>query len=168
MNVKRIELNLPTGPIKICTIWDFVKEIKREELHKDVLNDFRVAHFSYPEPQPYYRHTGLNAGEMYATTTHLLKQNPSSIVKELKKTSTNVERRSKNVGLQELLYEFSIKSMEDMGFPTHFFSVGQNRYALLCEQDVVFFIDKNYKQSIVCTNPKRNFILYVPNLRFSV
>lgn len=161
---KKIEFNSSVGPIKICTVWDFLLEVKKQyvpEIHQEIRINRTM------ENLPPY--AGLYADLVYlaAETSHILKQNPSSILVELKKTTTLKEKKSKSVNCFELLTELSLDSGMNMGIPTHFFSVGKNRYALVCEQDIILFVNKNYKQSLVCVNKRRNFTVYAPNLKVS-
>lgn len=156
-------VNSVTGPVKICTLWDFITEVKKElvgGVYKDVALMRKKAYQEYGA-----RIHSMQIGEAYAQTHHTLKLNPTSVLVELKKTTKKIERKAKHVDFEELLHELCIQSANEMGTPTHFFPIGANRYALVNVDDVRLFTKEDYTQSLVCLNSIRNFQVYVPNLK---
>lgn len=160
---KHIEFNTQAGAVKICTLWDFMNVVKREyvgEVYRDIALMRKKSYQEYGM----LSHSMMKS-EVYAQTHHVLKLNPSSVLVELKKTTTKVEKKAKHVDLEELLFEMTHKSLVEMGVPTHFFPIGSNRYALVGTEDVRLFTKADYTQSLVCLNSKRNFQIYAPNLK---
>jgi hypothetical protein len=111
------------------------------------------------------RYNTMATSEIYAQTSHVLKLNPTSVLVELKKTIKKIEKKSKAVDLEELLYDLCNQSAMQMGRPTHLFPIGTNRYALVVAEDIVLFTKADYTQSLVCMNSNRNFQIYAPNLK---
>jgi len=159
---KRLAMPTSAGYLELVTIWEFMKDVMVERIHPQVAEQYRTMHMREMNLSRRFAHPDTPT---CTEVTHLLKQNPSSVLVELKKTTTLKELKSKNVKLLDLLHDYVHKSMFEFGNPTHFFPVGQNRYALICKEDVRLVITETYKQSLVCTRPERNFILYVPNLK---
>ncbi len=160
---KHIEFNTAVGPIKICTLWDFMNEVKREyvgEVYRDIALMRKKSYQEYGM----LSHSMMKS-EAYAQTHHILKLNPTSVLVELKKTTKKIEKKGKHVDLEELLHQLGHESMVEMGVPTHFFPIGTNRYALVGSEDVRLFTKADYTQSLVCLNSKRNFQIYAPNLK---
>lgn len=153
------------GPIRVCNLWEFVMDVKKHELHKDI-----AVHYAEAQKNEYglMSHRYIIATEdtpMYSKTMHTLQQNPISILRELKNTTTSVDLRRENILLEPLLEKYSVESAINFGEPTHFFSVGRNKYLLACIDDVILYVNQSYDQSLVCKYPNRSFNLYVPNLR---
>jgi hypothetical protein len=163
--MNQFALPTPFGELKVCHLWDFLKEVRVYMVPAvaETLASRRVE--LYKESFKFYSNNDPQIQFAYAETEHLLKLNPSQVLVELKKTTTPIERRGKKVFLEPLVHDLVRKSMEDFGKLSHMFPVGQNRYALVDSEDIRLVIDKNYRQTLVCVNPKRNFTLYAPNLK---
>lgn len=161
--LKFIELPTVAGPIKICTLWEFMNEVPQHHVSAVQQDIAIIRKKSY---QIYgARVHSMAQSEAYAQTNHLLKLNPASVLVEFKKTTSKIERKGKRVDLESVLNELCIKSMENMGNPTHFFPIGANRYALVDIGDIRLFTKEDYAQSLVCLHGIRNFQVYAPNLK---
>lgn len=155
-------INVPSGPIKMCSVFDFVSEVKRQLLpkHYEEIAIHQKKHFMSSK----FRYNNLDYTEV-AKTLHTLKLNPMKLLTELKKTTTQLYRESKDLTLDELIYDTSNLSAREFGVPTNFFCIGEDLYCLASNEDVVLFVNEGYKQQLVCTRPERNFTIYAPNLK---
>ncbi len=160
---KHIEFNTQAGAVKICTLWDFMNVVKREYVH-EIQHEIAVMRRKAYQEYGIRTHSMMQ-GEIFAQTQHTLKLNPTSVLVELKKTTKKIEKKAKHVDFEELIFDMTHKSLIEFGNPTHFFPIGANRYALLCEDDVRLFTKADLTQSLVCLNSKRNFQIYAPNLK---
>lgn len=156
--------NTGRGSVRICSLWDFMTEVKIHRLHESVALELanRTRDEYRSATMPKY---GIPEGPIMSRTSHVLKQNPLKVLVELKKTTTKRFFKSKNVDLFRMLEELSTDSMTEFGNPTHFFSIGMGRYVLVDVKDICLFVNKNYNQTLVCTAPKRNYTIYAPNLK---
>lgn len=162
--MKKIAMPCPSGLISVCDFWTFLNEVTKETTHRAYERIALMRKKEYESPA--YRYSQmLPADGIYSTTYHILKMNPASVLVELKKTTTLIERKSKAVDFEELLHELSVKSMMEFGTPSHFFPIGKNRYALVDgKEDVRLYTRDDFSQSLVCVQPKRNFQIYAPYL----
>jgi hypothetical protein len=99
---------------------------------------------------------------------HTLKQTPVKILKELKNTCTQVDLYGKELNFQEVIQDVATKSVMEFGSPTHLFSIGKGRYALLCQDDIKLYVNENYEQVLVSHAKKRNFIIYAPHMKLEM
>jgi hypothetical protein len=157
--------NLPTGQVKLCTLWDFMKDVKQERLAPEVRE---VLVQSLKEAYRPYTYQSLEHATSFTKTVHSLQQNPIKIVAELKKTTSKLNLYSKKLKLDDLLYETACMSAEELGAPTHFFCSGKGLYSFVSSEDVVLFVGSNFNQSLVCTKPTRNYTIYAPNLNMRI
>lgn len=153
------------GAIKICTVFDFVREVRKEYVPITVQQINTVKRNFYQSSAHRYMPNPYEPAEALSKTWHILKQNPASILVELKKTTTLKERKSKNVDFERLLEELVVESLIGYGQPTHLFPIGSHRYALVCAEDVRLFTKADFSQSLVCVQPHRNFTVYAPHLK---
>lgn len=163
----RQEKNFPViptaaGPIKICTLWDFMNDVRIQKLHPDVARE--VAVMRKQELNNFHYQYGTDLGSV-SKSIHTLKQNPMRIIAELKKTTTTLEFKGKSYSFLDVLHDTVNQSITQYGLPTHLFSIGKSRYALVSDEDVVLFVKNNYEQSLVCIRSQRNFNIYAPNLK---
>lgn len=154
-----------SGYVKICSVFEFIRTVKREEMSKTIKEFSTVRRNFYQYNLNRYYSPDHDISEVYSKTWHILKQNPASLLVELKKTTTLKERKKKNIDLEELLHELVGESSIEDGLPTHLFPIGSHRYALVCEDDVRLFTKDDFSQSLVCLVPKRNFTIYAPHLK---
>jgi hypothetical protein len=157
-------MNTQAGPIKICTVFDFIREAKREMLPKHY-EDIAVAQKEFYSSANHFKYGFRPDARVIAETRHTLKLNPMKLLTELKKTTTTLYRESKNLTLEDLIYGVVSVSMHESGQPTHFFCIGEDLYCLVSVEDVVLFLTADYHQQLVCTRPNRNFNIYAPHLR---
>ena len=161
----KIAMPCPSGYISVCDFWTFLNEVSKETTHKAYEQIALMRKKEYQSPAFRYSPTPSAEG-IYSTTYHILKMNPASVLVELKKTTSLIERRSVAVDFEELLHELAVKSMMEYGNPTHFFPIGKNRYALVDgKEDVRLYTKDDFSQSLVCLAPKRNFQVYAPYLQ---
>ena len=152
-----------TAPVKVCNFWEFLPEVKRQELYRREL-EVQIAHV--PHSFGFGKMSAssiISDEEMVRKTTHILTQTPSKMVTELKKTTTGLVRKSKHLKLDELIYEFSALAAYEMGYPTHLLPIGTHTYALVGIEDLRLFQD-GFNTTLVCTAPHRNFHVYAPYL----
>lgn len=160
-----IQLNYASGPIKICSIFDFVPEVKREMVRSQYERIAVQAKTAFENSNRYnpYAPDPLTISK----SMHTLQLNPMKLITELKKTTTKLSRE-RHITVSELIEELSYLSMNEMGVPTHMFSIGTDKYALVGKEDVVLFVTEDSRMQLVCTKPNRNFVVYAPNLEFKV
>lgn len=152
-------INMPTGPIEICTVFDFIPKVKKEFLpshYEQVAVDLRNS-YSHNIYDPYGR------GQAIVESKHKLTTNPMKLLTELKKTASPIFV-ARQIDLDDLLYETTSRSAREMGQPTHFFPIGEDVYALVSQEDCVLFQTASFKQQLVCTKKNRNFIIHAKNL----
>lgn len=162
----RQEKNFPViptaaGPIKICTLWDFLQEVKRHKLHPDVAEQLAIMQKNEMYSNYQYR---ADLG-VVSESIHTLKQNPMRVISELKKTTGSIEYRGKNISFRDILEDTVYQAMTNYGIPTHFFAVGKSRFALVQEEDISMYVGADYNQTLVCHRKDRNFTIYTPNIK---
>lgn len=153
-----------TGPVKLCTLWDFMKEV-RVEYVPQISEQIALARKNFFEDRRFRYTPESPQMEAYYQSRHLLKLNPSSVLVELKKTTQMKYRTSKELLIEDLINELATESHTLFGNPSHFFPIGKDKYALVSIDDVKLYVKKDWKQSLVCMDPKRNFQIYAPRLK---
>lgn len=148
------------GQIEVCQVWDFLSQVKKNyapeyssQVHEIVTAEHKSRPFNLID-------------RPVARVAHALIQNPAKLLTSLKKHTTKVYFK-RRLSLQELLDEVGSRSYENFGKPTHCFPVGEDLYAVVCESDLVLAVTSRLRQQLICTAPKRNFVVYAPNLRFN-
>ena len=150
--------------VEVCFFWDFIAKVKRDYCREamDLYSHHLRQEMGAVRDYQFTPDTGL-----YATTYHKLKQNPMGLLTELRKTTTEV-KLTKSVILEDIILDQGRRCIEDYGMPTHIFTIGENRIAMVNIEDCKLYVNKNMKQQLVCHHPKRNFNIYAPNLEFKL
>lgn len=150
------------GPINVCTLWEFLQNINHHKLHPNIAKEFAIMQKN--EFNNFKLNLEFNTG-IISQSIHSLKQNPMTILTELKRTTRLIECRSGNIKFIDLLKGIIHKAMDRGGIPTHLFAIGKSRFALVRKDDIALYIDSDYNQSLVCNYKDRNFTIYAPNVK---
>jgi len=156
-------INTAAGPILVMTLWDLIPQVRKHLLPEAAQKLAMMRKREYEMSRSKYSPVPLDGA--FTETFHILNQSPLSLLTEFKKTTTKIVRTSKKIHFRELLDEVSIKSMNEFGNPTHLVPIGRSLYALVDISDLILFTTKELTQSLVCTNPTRNFVIYAPNMK---
>lgn len=161
---KSVEVQAATGSLKICSVWEFVLDIKRQKLHHSVAETFSTSLRleAIKQPQRYLLESEYG---LVTKTNHILKMNPTKALTELRKTTTYRKLMRKDVDLVEVVNIFAHKAMLHGGELTHLFPIGENTYALVNKEDMMLYVTEDFHQIIVCDRHIRNYTLYIPNLK---
>ncbi len=154
-----------SGEVRICTLFEFMNDVRKEML-PGAGETLALAYKKYYN-DPYFRYQ-YNSGpqvEAYARAEFLLQTNPMKLVTELKRTTTKKYRTSQEMTLDHFLFDLVDESVKEFGNPTHLFSIGHHKYALVSTEDVRLFTTKDLKQQLICVRPERNFTIHAPTLR---
>ena len=154
----------PGSQTKIVTLWDFLSEVPRKVVHPDVMHAYAM---TYKRRIEYWSSTYADIDDsVYARTELILRQNPTKILSDIKKSLTKFSTK-KHVVIEELMYDLNYRMAQDCSLLTHAFSVGSNQFALVNINDFTLYVKRDYKQSLLCQFPERNYIVRAPNINFS-